>query len=136
MPEGANVNGVMNVQGKLIPVEKVRLDNAHLEKLYAQLGSVGAEDFISRTMEDLAVQLAKLRRCQSAGGIADVRQIAGTIAALADQIGMSMVSRVARDVAKLSTRNDGTAFEATVARLGRVGETSLMAVWDMQGLSG
>ena len=119
-----------------MPVETVRLDNAFLEELYRQLGSAGAEDFISRTMEDMAVQLAKLGRNHSAGRIEEVRQVAFVIASQADQIGMSIVSRVARDVAELSTRNDGAGFAATVARLGRVGETSLMAVWEMQGLSG
>ena len=119
-----------------MPVEKVRLDNAHLEKLYLQLGAAGAEDFISIAMEDMAVQLAKLGRNYNAGRIDELRQVARVIASQADQIGMSIVSRVARDVAELSTRNDDTALAATVARLGRVGEISLMAVWDMQGVSG
>lgn len=119
-----------------MPVEGVRLDSAHLERLYTRLGSAAAEDFLSRTMEDMAVQLAKLGRNHRAGRIEEVRQVALVIAAQADQIGMSIVSRVAGDVEELSTRNDGAALAATVARLGRVGETSLMAVWDMQGLSG
>ncbi|MGB5559606.1 MAG: hypothetical protein WBN04_16545 [Paracoccaceae bacterium] len=119
-----------------MPVEKVRLDNVHLEELYTKLGPTGAEDFISRTMEELAVQLAKLGRNHSAGRIDEVRKVAVLIGSLSDQIGMSNVARVALDVADLSARNDGAALAATVARLGRIGESSLMAVWDLQGLSG
>lgn len=126
----------MIVQGKLMPLEKVRLDNAHLKALYERLGPNGAEDFISRTMEELAVQLAKLNRSYGAGQLDDVLRIAPLIGSLADQIGMYIVARVALDVVCLSKRNDGAALAATVARLGRVGESSLMAVWDIQGLSG
>lgn len=124
------------MQRKLTPSEKVRLDNAHLEELYERLGPNGAEDLISRTMEELAVQLAKLNRNYRAGRLAEVRRVAQVVASLAEEIGMYIVSRVAKDVSSLSTLNDGAALAATVARLGRVGESSLMAVWDIQGLSG
>ncbi len=126
----------MIVQGKLTPVEKVRLNNAQLTELYNRLGPTAAEIFISTTMEELAVQLAKLGRVYAAGQIEGVRRAARLVRSLADQIGMQIVARVAEDVADLSGRNDDAAFAATVARLGRVGESSLMAVWDIQGLSG
>lgn len=135
-PEGAKAIRGDIVQGKLVPVEKVRLDNIQLTDLYERLGPTGAEDFISTTMEELAVQLAKLNRACSASQIAEVQRVANLISILANQIGMQIVARVADDVSALAGRNDGAAFAATVARLGRVGETSLMAVWDLQGLSG
>jgi hypothetical protein len=136
LPEGAKAIRGDIVQGKLVPVEKVRLDNIQLTDLYERLGPTGAEDYISTTMEELAVQLAKLNRACSAGRIAEVQRAANLISILANQIGMQIVARVADDVSGLASRNDGAAFAATVARLGRVGETSLMAVWDLQGLSG
>ena len=135
-PEGANAIRGDTVQGKLTPVEKVRLDNIQLVELYDRLGPIAAEDFISTTMEDLAVQLAKLGRAYHADQFTEVRQVAKQICDLADRIGMQIVAHVAADVAELSVRNDGAAFAATVARLERVGETSLMAVWELQGLSG
>lgn len=135
-PEGANAIRGDTVQGKLTPVEKVRLDNIQLVELYDRLGPIAAEDFISTTMEDLAVQLAKLSRVYHADEIVGVRQVAKQISDLAERIGMQIVADVAADVADLSVRNDGAAFAATVARLERVGETSLLAVWELQGLSG
>ena len=135
-PEGANAIRGDTVQGKLTPVEKVRLDSIQLVELYDRLGPIAAEDFISTTMEDLAVQLAKLSRVYHADEIVGVRQVAKQISDLAERIGMQIVADVAADVADLSVRNDGAAFAATVARLERVGETSLLAVWELQGLSG
>ena len=134
-PEGANAIRGDTVQGKLTPVEKVRLDSIQLVELYDRLGPIAAEDFISTTMEDLAVQLAKLSRVYHADEIVGVRQVAKQISDLAERIGMQIVADVAADVADLSVRNDGAAFAATVARLERVGETSLLAVWELQGLS-
>ena len=135
-PEGANAIRGDTVQGKLTPVENVRLDSFQLVELYDRLGPIAAEDFISTTMEDLAVQLAKLSRVYHADEIVGVRQVAKQISDLAERIGMQIVADVAADVADLSVRNDGAAFAATVARLERVGETSLLAVWELQGLSG
>lgn len=135
-PEGANAIRGDTVQGKLTPVENVRLDSFQLVELYDRLGPIAAEDFISTTMEDLAVQLAKLSRVYHADQIAGVRQVAKQISDLAERIGMQIVADVAADVADLSVRNDGAAFAATVARLERVGETSLLAAWELQGLSG
>ncbi len=124
------------LQGKLELIEKVRLDNDRLNDLYDRLGPNGADDFISAKMEELAIQLSRLGRDYDAGRLSGTRLAAEQISGLADQIGMVMVARVARDVRGLTQRNDPTALAATVARLERVGETSLMAVWDIQGLSG
>ena len=124
------------LQGKLELSEKVRLDNDRLNELYDRLGPNGAEDFISAKMEELAIQLARLGRDYETGRLSGTRHAAEQINALADQIGMTMVAHVARDVGALTQRNDPTALAATVARLERVGETSLMAGWDIQGLSG
>ncbi|MCB1338182.1 MAG: hypothetical protein KDK10_12270, partial [Maritimibacter sp.] len=55
--------------------------------------------------------------------------------AVAQQVGMTTLARVGRDVLELSQSYDAAAFGATVARLGRIGESSLMAVWDLQDLS-
>lgn len=119
-----------------MPSEKVRLNNATLEQLDARLGPNGAEDFIAKRMEELAVQLAKIDRLYRCGRLADLQRSALLVAKLADQIGMQLAARVANDVAALTRRDDGTALAATVARLGRVGEDSLMAVWDLHDLSG
>ena len=121
--------------GKINPVEMVQLDNVRLKELYLQLGPNGAENVISRAMEELAVRLAKVSRAYGSGRLDEVQKVAHSIAGIADQIGMSVLGGVAKDVALLTKRNDGAALAATAARLSRLGERSLMAVWELQDLS-
>jgi hypothetical protein len=52
--------------------------------------------------------------------------------AIADQIGMASLARVARDVSSCAVRVDAAALGATLARLERIADVSLMAIWDMQ----
>lgn len=124
------------MQGILLTSEKVRLNNATLEQLYVKLGSNGAEDHISKGMEELAHELAKIERLYRCGRFPELQRAALTIAKIADGIGMQLAARVANDVAALTRRDDATALAAVVARLGRVGESSLIAVWDLYDLSG
>jgi hypothetical protein len=120
---------------KFNPVEKVRLDNVRLEELYQSHGPTVAEDLISRAMEELAVLLAKVNRVYQKGDLANVRSVAMNISGISEQVGMSVLSNVACDVTGLTERNDGPALAATTARLTRLGERTLMAVWDIQDLS-
>jgi len=126
-------SGVM--LGKLDPTEKVRLDNKRLEELYNQLGPANAENVISRAMEELAVRLARVASAYGTGNLQELKKVANSITIIADQVGMSTLGRVASDVAQLTGRNDGAALAATTTRLTRLGERSLMAVWDLQDLS-
>jgi hypothetical protein len=51
---------------------------------------------------------------------------------LADKIGMVTLARVAQDVGLCAGRSDAAALAATLARLTRIGDRSLSAVWDLQ----
>jgi len=121
--------------GRVEPIEKVALNNERLNELYSRLGPAAAENVVSHAMEDLAVALAKCVRSYDKGDLGDALKLAQGIAVLADQVGMSNLAAVAVDVAGLTQRNDGAALAATVSRLARVGESTLMAIWDIQDLS-
>ncbi len=128
--------GVSDMIIQLKLADRAHLDTARLSEIVARLGPRGAEDMISRAMEDLAVQLAKVHRAFARGNLHEVAFATKQVEVLAHRMGMPDVARVARDVVALSTRGDATAISATVARLGRIGESSLMEVWDVQDLSG
>lgn len=115
--------------------ETVRLDSDRLGELYAQLGEAGAEDVVCRAMEELAVRLAHSERLYRQGDMADLRKSARSLVAIAEQIGMHSVSRVAQDVTYCIDDDDHVALAATLSRLLRIGERSLTAIWDMQDLS-
>ena len=115
--------------------ETVRLDSDRLGELYAQLGEAGAEDVVCRAMEELAARLAYAERMYRLGHHADLRKSVRSLAAIADQVGMFTLARVARNVIGCVDTGDAIALAATLARLLRIGERSLTAGWDLQDLS-
>lgn len=115
--------------------ERVRLDQDRLADLYLQLGEAGAEDVVCRAMEELAVRLAHAARMYHQGQIPDLRKSVRSMAAISEQIGMQTLARVARDVTACIDAGDANAVAATMARLMRIAERSLTAVWDMQDMT-
>ncbi|SEK54106.1 hypothetical protein SAMN05421666_1059 [Roseovarius nanhaiticus] len=119
----------------LVQKEVVRLNASRLEELYAQLGEAGAEDVVCRALEELALRLSHTERCYREGRTGDMRKSARSLVAIADQIGMQALSRVAADVTIAADRCDHVAIAATLSRLLRIGDCSLSEVWEMQDLS-
>lgn len=115
--------------------ETVRLDAERLEELYLQLGEAGAEDVVCRALEELALRLSHTERCYREGRVQDMRKSARSLIAIAEQIGMPLLSSVARDVTRCIDAGDPVALAATLTRLLRIGERSLSDVWDMQDIS-
>lgn len=128
----------MNVVEKILTLEhkeSVRLDPDRLSGLYRQLGDKNALDVLCRTVEELAVRLSNCERYWRQRDWADLRKCARSLVGISEQIGMMALARVAGDVACAVDAGDAVAAGATLARLIRVGERSLTAVWDQQNLS-
>lgn len=120
---------------RLLQTEKIRLDQDQLSELYAQLGESGAEDVVCRAIEELAVRLSHCERHWREKDYQALRKGARSLIAIAEQIGMVALARVAADVTVAADNGDYPALAATLFRLVRIGERSLMAVWDLQDLS-
>tara|TARA_E500000305_G_scaffold111728_1_gene127074 strand:- start:12530 stop:12907 length:378 start_codon:yes stop_codon:yes gene_type:complete len=120
---------------KLRPDGAVHVDRDRLDQLYGQLGTSGADGVVSRAMEELAVRLAKVESSYRKSQLEDLQRAARSMVAISEQIGMVSFARVASDVNELALSDDGTALAACVERLMRIGENSLLAVWDLQGAS-
>lgn len=120
---------------KLAHEESVRLDRSQLEVLYQSLGPIGADKVVNHALEEIAVSLTRASKEYRDGRLGDLRKSVQGLIALAQQVGMPTLARVGRDVAELSSSHDAAAFGATMARLERIGESSLVAVWDLQDLS-
>jgi hypothetical protein len=129
--------GVMVVvQVTRLPMgEVVRLDPDRLGALYRQLGAAAAEDVVCRAVEDLALRLSQSEENWHRQDWTGLRKGVRSVIAIADQVGMTALARVAGDVIRAIDANDAVAAAATLARLLRVGERSLTAVWDLQDLS-
>ena len=115
--------------------EVVRLDPDRLEDLYDQLGERGAENVVCRALEELAARLSHTERCYRERRTGDMRKSARGLIAIAEQIGMWMLARVACDVTQCIDAGDPVALGAVLARLLRIGERSLSEVWELQDLS-
>lgn len=134
---GADRYGVSVVDKviSLVHEENVRLDTDRLGALYRQMGEAGAEEVVCRAIEELAVRLSHCQRVWRKADDIALRKSARSLIAIADQIGMSALARVAGDVTVAVDAGDRVAQAATLSRLMRTGERSLTAVWDLQDLS-
>lgn len=119
----------------LIQDENIRLDPDRLNGLYHQLGAISAEDVVCRAIEELAVRLSHCERLWRHDDHTGLRKCARSLIAIADQIGMVTLSRIAGDVTASIDAQDRVALGATLTRLIRIGERSLTAVGDLQDLS-
>lgn len=115
--------------------EPVGLDRANLESLFCQLGRAGAENVVCRAMEELAVRLIDLAPLHRKGQHTELARRARSLVGIAEQIGLVTLARVAGDVSRCAAIGDEAALAATLARLERIGDRSLTAVWDIQDLS-
>ncbi|WP_316649394.1 hypothetical protein [Ovoidimarina sediminis] len=116
----------------MIPKEHAGLYCGRLEEILLTHGERGAERFLGRTLEDVAVRLSRVERCWQRGEVGALRRTARALSEAAGQIGLTTLSRVALDVSQVTWRNDPAALAATVSRLVRVGEASLMRIWDIR----
>ena len=120
---------------KLAHDESVRLDRSQLEVLYQTLGPTGADKVVNHALEEISISLTRGVKEYRQGRLDELRATVRGLTAVAQQVGMMTLARVARDVQELSLTHDAAALGATMARLTRIGETSLVAVWDLQDLS-
>ena len=124
-----------NVITELRPKETVKLDHGRIIELGVRLGPIGADDKISRAMEDLAVLLSRMHKAYRTGRMRDLHDICGKIEKTSASIGMTSLEHVSRDVQNVAMSLDATSLGATTARLTRIGEMSLMAVWELSDVS-
>ncbi len=120
---------------RLFHCESVRLDVDRLSLLSSELGDAGAVRVIGRAMEEIAVRLTRLENAYAEGDLERVAKGARGLRAIAEETGLTSVRDIADDVFALSSSHDAAAFGACVSRLIRVGEISLVSIWDVHGVS-
>ena len=115
--------------------DNVSVDPDRIEVLQMQLGAVAAEDVIVRAMSELSARFSQLQSANGETDRAKIYKLSRGISAIADQVGMVTLARVAADVSNCANSGDEAAFQATLARLCRIGDCSLTLVWDLSGQS-
>ncbi|MCV2872388.1 hypothetical protein OEZ71_08780 [Defluviimonas sp. WL0050] len=115
--------------------EGVRVNPDCLVALYAELGEAGAERVVARTMEELNARLSEMQRFADDGDLVALRRSARVVVKMADQIGLTSFVMVALDVIAAAVAEDHAGQAATLARLLRIGDRSLNAVWDLRDMT-
>ncbi len=111
------------------------MDPTQIETLCKDLGPHAAEDVVCRAMEELAQRMCLLQQQALSGPREDMYKGLRALAAIADQVGMCSLTKVAYDVMDCIELGDRVAEAATLARLARIGERSLTAMWDLNEFS-
>ena len=116
-----------------LPVsERAHLNSDQLSDLNLELGPEEAETVIYRAVEALSVRLAAAHRQSQIPDYKALRASVSGIGNIAHQIGLLSLCHVAHTVVHCIDDGDPVAVSATLARLMRLSEVSLSAVWEFQ----
>ncbi|MBO9453941.1 hypothetical protein J7376_04190 [Paracoccus sp. R12_1] len=110
--------------------EPVRVDARRVSDIISELGETAAQNVIGLALEQLAVALESTDRALADGDLALAVDHADRLSRLAWQIGLLSLAGVAMDLGALAERRETAALAAVRARLMRVGNRSLTAIWD------
>ncbi len=122
--------------GEIRPAETASLDHARIVEIAERLGPGGADDFLCRAMEEIAVLLGEAERAYEAGHPVQLRAAAAQIAGHAASIGMSTLENAAGNMVDVARSNpSGAALAAVCYRMLRIGEQSFMALWELGDVS-
>jgi hypothetical protein len=120
-----------------LPLEEpARFNPGQLERLCERLGESRAEAEVGHALQRLAALLSDAAALRASGRTGDLEAALAALVRDAQMIGMATLARVGRHVLDCLETGDATALAATLARLERVGDRSIHAVWDLEDLSG
>lgn len=115
--------------------EAVRFDADRLEALCLEHGDDTAEKVIAHALEQIAIKMASLEALFEANVYKEMDQVCSSLTIVAAQIGMTSLSRVARDVRACLKADDMVGLNATMGRLMRIGDNSVHAIWSVEDIS-
>lgn len=119
----------------LIISESIRVDRRRVSDIIVELGETAAQNVIGMALEQLAETLVTVQEALARGDLAQAAAQAERLSRLAWQIGLLSLAGVAMDLGSTAERGDLTAVAAIGARLTRVGNRSLTAIWDRTALA-
>lgn len=115
----------------LCPRERVAQDAEPIASIYRNLGTVSAEQVVTRALAELAMTMAGLSHQVQERDLSDIAQQLRKLGHMAGDLGMISLKRCAEDVVHCLRQGDSTAFSAVWARLVRVAERCLSPDGDL-----
>ena len=128
----------MNNSGSVVtlrPFEGISIDSESLARLRESGCEVQGAARTGELLEDLALGLSRIAIAYRNDRFEDLCAGSQKVAQLATKIGLDRLGRVAGTVAALSRGSDSVALAANLARLMRLGNDALGAIWDLQDQS-
>ena len=119
----------------LRPTESVDLDRGRLDSLCRCIGPSATGEIACRAMEELAVRQSSISAALCDKDLPTVARLARSMVGIADQLGLVTLAKTSEHLARTARTKDDNAIAALGARLCRVGDQSLVAIWDLQDLS-
>ncbi len=116
--------------------EPARFNPGQLEKLCDRLGELRAEAEVALALDRLSALLDEVARLGQHSDTAALEEVLAALVRDAHLIGMATLAKVGQHVLECLASRDPTALAATLARLARVGDRSIHAIWDLEDLSG
>lgn len=114
--------------------ETVRVDTRRVADIVGELGEEAALNVIGLALEQLATALTAVDNSISGGDLAQAVAHADRLSRLAWQVGLLSLAGVALDLGSCAESGQTDAMRAVHARLMRVGNHSLTAIWDRAGI--
>jgi hypothetical protein len=115
--------------------EPVRVDTRRVGDIISELGETAAQTVIGLALEQLAGALMATDSAVRAGDLGSAVADSERMSRLAWQIGLLSLAGVAMDLGSCAERGDAVALAAVHARLMRIGNRSLTAIWDRTALA-
>lgn len=109
----------------LMHKERVRQDAEAIATMYRNLGTVSAEQVVTRALGEMALTMAGLSAQLRSHEMNDVVRQLRRLQRIAENLGMTSLGLVAGDARTCFDRADTTGFAAVWARLLRIAERSL-----------
>ncbi len=116
----------------LRPREALSIDPARLMELRNTGGAGQVDRMLGETLEDLALGLSRIAGAYQQDRFTTITDECVAIGKIAGRIGLDRIARVAFTVAALAKGSDGVALSANLARLMRLGNDALGAIWELQ----
>ncbi|MGR3502302.1 hypothetical protein [Pseudaestuariivita sp.] len=116
----------------MTPHETVRFDHVRLQDMAQQLARDQYDAVVCGALDDLSGRMAYVATGLAQDRLAELRRTVAGLITLSEQLGLTTLACVSRDVVHCIDVQDGISLTATYARLVRVGELSVTVLWDME----
>ncbi len=111
--------------------DAVDIDALILQRMQTTLGLVGTDQAIATGYEIILDRLAEMQSLSQSGDMPGIVTRSDAVGALGQAISMITLRLVAEDVHTCALRGESAALSATLARLERVVDRSVMTLWEL-----